>query len=79
MPDLPSLPLGDTSASLVHEHGAFFHAACDSCDWRGPGRRARQSVLRDAAQHQLLGHGGAPLGEEGVTSGRERLTARGRS
>ena len=78
----------------LEDRGSFTHGVCRSCTWVGPGRRSRGVAARDAELHSLAGCQSpvAPLPdgsdlpdssgaqkELAVTSGRERLTARGRS
>jgi hypothetical protein len=43
----------------VVETGSFARAACTTCDWRGPARRARAFAVTDIEEHLLLG--GAPV------------------
>jgi hypothetical protein len=43
----------------VVESGSFARAVCTTCDWRGPGRRARAFAVTDVEEHLLLG--GAPV------------------
>ena len=44
------------STNLV-ERGSFSHGSCGDCDWEGPGRRARNMAVEDAALHALTGCG----------------------
>ena len=36
---------------LTKDEGSFTFGYCMSCDWRGPGRRARDKARKDAASH----------------------------
>ncbi len=61
VPSLPvsSLPVltGEAPPSTgIDPRGSFDHAWCDSCDWRGPGRRAVASAEADLERHLLLSH-----------------------
>ena len=35
----------------VEDRGSFSHGVCRVCGWLGPGRRARRTSHRDAADH----------------------------
>jgi hypothetical protein len=54
----PAVPAPEHRAEVI-ETGSFARAVCTTCDWRGPGRRARAFALTDIEEHLLLG-GGAP-------------------
>lgn len=41
----------------VKDSRNFAHAFCDTCGWRGPGRRARSVAEEDGALHALAGCG----------------------
>ncbi|MHB8275139.1 MAG: DUF6349 family protein [Dermatophilaceae bacterium] len=77
------------------DRGSFTHGVCRSCTWVGPGRRSRGVAASDSELHALAGWestatsaptsaptsgttSGTPKIPD-VASGRERLTARGRS
>jgi hypothetical protein len=46
-----------TSPTMVVRHdGAFVHTFCAQCCWRGPGRRATTSALRDWRGHLADAH-----------------------
>ena len=68
---------------LVEDRGSFTHGVCRSCTWVSPGRRSRAVAASDAELHALDGCENAQTSgtssSEDVASGRERLTARGRS
>jgi hypothetical protein len=73
----------------VTVRGSFFVGRCDTCAWTGPARRARFSVEADMTAHEVLCRSaatedvpiaaGVPAPPEDVASGRERLSAQGRS
>ncbi|TQM61789.1 hypothetical protein [Humibacillus xanthopallidus] len=76
----------------VTVRGSFFVGRCGTCAWTGPARRARFSVAADMTAHEVLCRSAAtqdvpiPAGArvtaevgEVVASGRERLSAQGRS
>jgi hypothetical protein len=53
----PAEPAPEHRAEVV-ETGSFARAVCTTCDWHGPGRRARAFAVTDIEEHLLLG--GAP-------------------
>src|SRR5680860_846417 len=65
----------------IEDRGSFTHGVCRSCTWAGPGRRSRGGAASDAELHALSGceSTDTPESAPDVASGRERLTARGRS
>jgi hypothetical protein len=49
----------ETAAPVVHdttitENGSFTRAACRTCGWSGPARRARSFAAVDVEEHGLL-------------------------
>lgn len=42
---------------LTKDEGSFTFGYCKSCDWRGPGRRARDKARKDAAAHSEVCEG----------------------
>lgn len=67
----------------TEDRGSFTHAVCGSCAWVGPGRRSRAGAADDAGLHALQDCANQePIASPkvpDVASGREHLTARGRS
>jgi hypothetical protein len=73
----------------VTVRGSFFVGSCGTCAWTGPARRARFSVEADMRAHEVLCRSaasqdvpveiGVHAPPEVVASGRERLSAQGRS
>jgi len=65
----------------IEDRGSFTHGVCRSCAWSGAGRRSRGVAVSDADLHALAGceSTDTPESAPDVASGRERLTARGRS
>ncbi|GAA2160394.1 hypothetical protein FHX52_3076 [Humibacillus xanthopallidus] len=69
--------------------GSFLVGLCGTCAWSSPARRARYSVEGDMRAHEVLCRSAAPAQEpvgsratgqpDDVASGRERLSAQGRS
>jgi hypothetical protein len=57
-PEPVPMPEPEHRAEVV-ESGSFARAVCTTCDWRGPGRRARAFAVTDIEEHLLLG--GAPV------------------
>lgn len=55
----PKKAIKELAAELpsVNEKGSFAHGTCPMCDWKGPGRRARDKARDDATAH-LLTHRG---------------------
>jgi hypothetical protein len=60
MPDDVGMALGfdgsvdggaDGQQTEVEDRGSFSHGVCRVCGWLGPGRRARRTSHRDAADH----------------------------
>ncbi|MBC9955759.1 hypothetical protein [Yimella sp. cx-51] len=55
-------PIGDTKKAtvevkqshLTEDVGSFTFGLCQSCDWRGPGRRSREKARDDVKDHQQL-------------------------
>ena len=60
---------------LTKDEGSFTFGYCRSCDWRGPGRRARDKARADAAAHHEQCPG---KGKVVVTSGTPVKTAAGK-
>lgn len=44
--------LGKLDEQTTRDDGAFAFGYCKSCDWTGPGRRARDKARKDALTHQ---------------------------
>jgi hypothetical protein len=77
----------------VVERASFLVGRCDACAWTSPARRARYSVVTDMRAHEVLCRSAAEVDErlaagadvqadvhaDVVASGRERLSAQGRS
>lgn len=72
----------------VVERASFLVGRCDACAWTSPARRARFSVETDMRAHEVLCRSAAGVDERDaaadvqqdvVASGRERLSAQGRS
>ena len=65
----------------IEDRGSFTHGVSRSCTWSGPGRRSLGVAASDAELHARSGCGSTENAESApyVASGRERLTARGRS
>lgn len=53
-PTVDEIVFSDTPGII--DDGNFSHGICHVCDWRGPGRRAREKARRDAADHYLQAH-----------------------